>query len=432
MRTGCRSTVLRLWCVWLVACAAGCYQSYGDGDGGADAPPTVPPTACAEIRADLVVPRDYSTIQQAVNAASAGSVVCVEPGTYVENVQIEDRPAFRLVGVAGPAATIIDGDARWTVVSFTLMSDPGMVIEGFTLRNGWQDSPRGGAMDIQASSVTLRHLVVVDSSSNWSPVGGIRISGSSATLTDVVVARNIGYHVAAPGGLLIQAESDVTAENIVVAANVANRDHGPLRAGGIELGDGATLRLTNAIVAGNTGGIRAGEGSSSVLRNVVVTGNEDFGLRVEGGSVELSNVSLTFNGGIGLESLRGTVTGRYCNAFGNATGDVSGPVASWDDGTNLSADPLYLSTSGESPLAWDLHLAPDSPLVGAGDPAVLDPDRNRSDIGAWGGPGAGDWDLDGDGYRSWWQPGAYDGTDYPPLGLDCNDADRSVRPGSGC
>ena len=49
-----------------------------------------------------------------------------------------------------------------------------------------------------------------------------------------------------------------------------------------------------------------------------------------------------------------------------------------------------------------------------------------------GGPNAGSWDLDGDGYPEWWQPGPYDYATYPALGWDCDDSDPDVYPGSGC
>ncbi|RME49773.1 MAG: hypothetical protein D6795_11205, partial [Deltaproteobacteria bacterium] len=58
---------------------------------------------------------------------------------------------------------------------------------------------------------------------------------------------------------------------------------------------------------------------------------------------------------------------------------------------NISVDPRFVDTTGDDPLAWDLHLSSDSPLIDAGDPALLDPDGSRSDIGAYGGPG-GDWE----------------------------------------
>ena len=54
------------------------------------------------------------------------------------------------------------------------------------------------------------------------------------------------------------------------------------------------------------------------------------------------------------------------------------------------------------------------------------------DIGAYSGPGGALWDLDVDGYPEWWQPGPYDPVSYPALGLDCDDRDPAVHPGSGC
>ncbi len=55
---------------------------------------------------------------------------------------------------------------------------------------------------------------------------------------------------------------------------------------------------------------------------------------------------------------------------------------------------------------WDLHLAASSPLVDAGDPAILDPDASTSDVGAYGGPGAAFsyyYDDDGDGMFDGWE-----------------------------
>ena len=55
-----------------------------------------------------------------------------------------------------------------------------------------------------------------------------------------------------------------------------------------------------------------------------------------------------------------------------------------------------------------------------------DNDASPADIGMFGG--TAQWDLDGDGYIQWWQPGPYDSS----TGLDCDDRDESVYPGSGC
>lgn len=55
------------------------------------------------------------------------------------------------------------------------------------------------------------------------------------------------------------------------------------------------------------------------------------------------------------------------------------------DSTNTAVDPMIVNddtTQGE----LDFHLQRFSPLIDAGDPAILDPDGTRSDIGLYGGP----------------------------------------------
>jgi len=68
--------------------------------------------------------------------------------------------------------------------------------------------------------------------------------------------------------------------------------------------------------------------------------------------------------------------------------------------------------------------------VDAGDPALHDPDGSPSDIGAFGGTDASNWDLDRDAWPSWWLPGDYDPITSP--WKDCDDQDAAVYPGSGC
>jgi len=85
--------------------------------------------------------------------------------------------------------------------------------------------------------------------------------------------------------------------------------------------------------------------------------------------------------------------------YGNMTScDVEGGYAG--EG-NIDADPLFTSYGG-----FDYLLAPDSPCVDSGDPAIEDgisdwhprwpawfPNAPRSDMGAYGGPGNWKWLL---------------------------------------
>jgi predicted outer membrane repeat protein len=102
--------------------------------------------------ADLLVPRQFPTIQAAITAATAGDTILVSPGTYA-NVFTISKP-INLVGVKGSAATILDpqgaGNALITV------STPGSnaTMEGFTIRNAG-----GEALAIKAPNFSVADCI---------------------------------------------------------------------------------------------------------------------------------------------------------------------------------------------------------------------------------------------------------------------------------
>lgn len=103
----------------------------------------------------------------------------------------------------------------------------------------------------------------------------------------------------------------------------------------------------------------------------------------------------------------------YANVEGDAAGTLGNLAAAPG---SLATDPALVDYSLDGDPDDDvLVLRRDSPLVDAGDPAILDPDGSVSDIGPWGGPGVEVEDADGDGWDSW---------------LDCDDADPAVHPGA--
>ncbi len=79
----------------------------------------------------------------------------------------------------------------------------------------------------------------------------------------------------------------------------------------------------------------------------------------------------------------------------------------------------------------DLHLGAASAVASRAVGGETNPDGGPAGIGAYGGPGADGWDLDGDGYFECWQPGPYQ-PGYAAAGWDCDDEDPDVHPGEGC
>jgi parallel beta-helix repeat protein len=77
----------------------------------------------------IIVPDDYPTIQQAINAASLGDVIFVKAGTYYEHIVV--NKSVSIVGES-PAATIVDG--RWAGNVFEVVADH-VLIANFTVQN---------------------------------------------------------------------------------------------------------------------------------------------------------------------------------------------------------------------------------------------------------------------------------------------------------
>jgi nitrous oxidase accessory protein len=78
----------------------------------------------------LSIPQQYSTIQEAINAANPGDTVLVSAGVYYEHVIV--NKSISLVG-ENRNATIIDGNGTGNVV-LVMVDD--VSVSGFTIRNG--------------------------------------------------------------------------------------------------------------------------------------------------------------------------------------------------------------------------------------------------------------------------------------------------------
>jgi len=85
-------------------------------------------------RTTIEVPKEYRTIQEAIDAASRGNIIYVSKGTYSEHLSIT-KDDLRLIG-EDTDTTIIDGNHTGTVVS---VSANNVTITGFTIRRSGAD-----------------------------------------------------------------------------------------------------------------------------------------------------------------------------------------------------------------------------------------------------------------------------------------------------
>ena len=117
----------------------------------------------------LVVPDQYPTIQEAINASSDGDEIFVQSGTYNESLFI-DAKLIRIVGLGGASGTILDGSATpgEYVVRWQNANGSTVGLDGFTIRGA-----SGGIITDEANP-TLSNLVV-DVSGGY----GVRLAGNS-------------------------------------------------------------------------------------------------------------------------------------------------------------------------------------------------------------------------------------------------------------
>jgi len=387
----------------------------------------------------------HPTLQAGIDATPDGGTLCISPGTYTENLSIEGK-ALRVVGVGGPNRTRILGEGADSVVS-ARHGCPSLTLtlEGLSLEGG--SAARGGGLDLRwCGTVALRGVVVTR---NDATRGG----GIGAVQT---------AHPVFPSGLSWYEPLALSLDNVVVTGNSAAEDGGGLYVSG----PSARVTLTHTYLAWNQadargGGVAALGGADLDLVGVGVANNRadlGGGVYIDQGTLTATNLTCRDN----HASAGGAVHARHLTAtsalwawnyagagdavlIDNPPGvDASASlshvfsVTPWEGHVAFAAtqggwDPIGAGdatavVSASWPFVaptWVGRLRPDTPMVDGGDPAdaARDVDGSRNDAGAYGGPGGAGWDLDGDGFVDWPQPGAWPG---PPW--DCDDLNPFVNP----
>jgi hypothetical protein len=234
----------------------------------------------------------YDKIQRAVDKAKAGATILIGPGTYFENVVIDEK-SVTLVGVSADETTI-DGSFRGPVFAL-----------------GSQNLGTAPA----SISVTLTGLTITHGQGVTG--GGISQNVTMFEVTDSVIVSNVATQ--SGGGIDAQSASDfippdvpaTTIERCVIVNNQA-----PIGAG-IEIEAEAAVQITDSIVSGNVGGDGAGlhgeYASSTHVDGTTLSNNMSSGdgggiwiaspkhvVGVPGGSVNLSSSAVVNNTAAGV------------------------------------------------------------------------------------------------------------------------------------
>ena len=281
--------------------------------------------------ADLTVPGMYPTIQGAIDAAVSGAdTITVSPGTYVENINFNGKDI--ILTSTDPnmvAATIIDGNAAGSVVTFAGTETSACELSGFTITNG--DAQYGGGIlggdFTNQTHATIANCTITGNTANYG--GGL--DWCQGPITHCTITGNTANY---GGGGLSGCRVPIT--NCTISGNTAGEEGGGL----YECGG----PITNCTIVGNSAGWRGGGLCNLNVRDVAITnciiwGNSVVGL---GGSEDqlLSNSLPTYS----------------C-------------VQNWPYGWlpgNITSDPLFADTTSPDPTLWDLRLKPGSPCIDAG------------------------------------------------------------------
>jgi hypothetical protein len=383
----------------------------------------------------VYVPRDYPTIQQAIDAANSSSLILVEPGTYLENIDFKGKPV-KVKSVDGPKWTVIDGNQSSSVIVCNSGEDNKTILTGFTITNGIglsSGSVRNGAgIFCEKANPIINGNIICSNLIQDGNGAGIYCNDASPTIINNVIIDN--YIKNGNGaGLYIENTSISIVDNLVTQNTVEVGDGGgvycvnatiQIRKCTIEdnstmNGSGGGLYLENAVsdvsrivFRGNqsiSGGGMSCSGSSPLIVNCMFienTANIGGGLFVSAGSSPiLTNNTLFKNqasatgGGIecGSEHVEITNTIIWDNTAAsnaqiggvNVDAEYSDIQGGWPGTGNIDDDPIFID-----PTDGDCHVFYQSPCRDGGTNNVSsfpvedfegDPrDRSGASIGADG------------------------------------------------
>lgn len=410
-------------------------------------------------------------IMRDVAITQIGAFAIVERGGTGEfyNVTVERVALGASHGVLDLDGDVIVQDAHFTDntaqeggFAYLESATAKLVVTGGAYTGG--RAARGGAIYLAGGTLSIDGGAVFSTNTATTSGGAIHVNASTLVdLRDVTFAGN-----SAPSGGAIY-QSPAPGSTIARATFCAN--HATAGAGGAMYADTptGTSTWTNNLFVENTattegGAVHALKAASAVIANNTFTGNAAgpnggaaLRLKTSGAATVINNVFANSSAGNGVVR-DAVVTGAatydawYLNSPAHQTGYTL-------DATHLiDANPLFTAYTANGDCTDDrLWPTKGSPLIDRGDIAMKDSDGTRSDLGAYGGPGAisiadadgdgvlsGDdcddndakiglpttWYLDGD--NDGWGSGATSACVAPPGASaadgDCNDADGAIHP----
>lgn len=230
------------------------------------------------------VPKDYDTIQQAINSASNGDEIIVMPGFYQENIDFLNKNIkLRSINPLDSnciAQTIIDGNNIDSCIKILSSQNETTVVAGFTIQNG-HGQFGGGVLVFNSIGPTVMHnhihsnkAVKPQGQTTGGYGGGIDYRlDSGGTVKNNIIENN--YASAAGGGVHLGPRSSCNIINNKIINNSTTGEAG----GGIYCYSKTSAWILNNEIAdnhvteGNGGGIWLWDNPAGLVKGNLIIGN---------------------------------------------------------------------------------------------------------------------------------------------------------------
>lgn len=180
------------------------------------------------LHVDLKGGQDFTTIQAAMDSASSGDTILVNPGRYFGQINFSGKDVH-LQSSKGPEMTIIDArPLERSCILFVDGEGRDAVVEGFTITEGRGEpgngnvyARRGGGFYIDGASPTIRKNIITFNFASGSGAGiyarGIHEDGGPFIVDNEITGnwtRNVTQSSGHAGGLALTAGAVVIGNNI--------------------------------------------------------------------------------------------------------------------------------------------------------------------------------------------------------------------------
>ena len=184
--------------------------------------------------AEIRVPADFSTIQQAVDAASAGDVIVIAPGSYAISAPVTVSVLPLTLRAEDPQnRPTLDGSGSSTLLVIRDTGSPGVTVDGLVFINGRATEDfHGGCAVVRDAIATIRNSEFrncqTDPGDAGTSGGGLKVSvGGRAVIEDSVFIGNRSY---SQGGGVHFLRSSGEVRRSTFSGNIAKGD--PVSGGG--------------------------------------------------------------------------------------------------------------------------------------------------------------------------------------------------------